>query len=447
MRERGHRADRSGGGQPLPLRRPPSPSPTARSRTPSRTSTSAARPCCAPRPRTTRASRSWSIRPTTRACSTSCATGGAVGEATRFALAKKVFAHTAAYDGAIANYLFSARRRAASAPIPRRAEPAVRTGCRRCATARTRTRARRSTATSDPVAGSLASYRQLQGKELSYNNIADADAAWEMREELLDEPACVIIKHANPCGVAIGEQLLARLSEGLQTDPRLGLRRHHRLQPRARSRRRPRPTGQQFVEVIIAPRVEPEARELLAAKKNLRVLEVPISRRRRACTTASASAAACWCRAPTPRAWHASDLKVVTQEGAQRRAVDGPAVRLARGEVREVECHRVLRRRHDARRGRGPDEPRRQRAHRRDQGAERRPVARRLGRRLGCLLPVPRRRSTWWSMRAPAAVIQPGGSVRDDEVIAAADERGVAMVFTGDAALPTLRTTMCCTAA
>ena len=88
-----------------------------------------------------------------------------------------------------------------------------------------------------PAPGSLVTARQLQGKELSYNNIADADAAWECVKSF-DAPACVIVKHANPCGVALGKDPLEAYSQGLQDRPDLGLRRHHRLQPPARRRRR-----------------------------------------------------------------------------------------------------------------------------------------------------------------------------------------------------------------
>ena len=92
-----------------------------------------------------------------------------------------------------------------------------------------------STATPPALPGSIAAYTQLQGKELSYNNIADADAAWEC-VKAFDAPACVIIKHANPCGVAIDGTLLG-LRKGLQDRFDLRFRRHHRLQRRSRPRR------------------------------------------------------------------------------------------------------------------------------------------------------------------------------------------------------------------
>ena len=190
--------------------------------------------------------------------------GGGVSKRHRFALAKKAFAHTAAYDGAIANYL-SSRDGAFPETL---AAAAQRQGLRYGGEPRS------ARVLSRYACGGrrLASYRQVQGK-LSYNNIADADAAWECVKSF-GEPACVIVKHANPCGVAIGGA--PRGVRGVSLRPGLGLRRHPRLQPRPRSwyRRSPR---QQFAEVIIAPRVEPEAQKEFAPKANLRVLEVPMS--------------------------------------------------------------------------------------------------------------------------------------------------------------------------
>jgi len=143
--------------------------------------------------------------------------GGEVAPATRFALAKKVFAHTAAYDGAIANYLYSLGPDEARMPYPDILNlqftklQDLRYGENPHQTAAFYRDQR-------PVDGGLARYRQIQGKELSYNNIADADAAWECVKSFT-EPACVIIKHANPCGVAIGENPLAAYTKALSTDP------------------------------------------------------------------------------------------------------------------------------------------------------------------------------------------------------------------------------------
>ena len=163
-------------------------------------------------------------------------------------------------------------------PGRRVSRDAARCSCRSartCATARTRTSAPRSIATRTRSAGSLASYRQLQGKELSYNNIADADAAWECVKSFA-EPACVIVKHANPCGAAIAGELLEAYEKAFRCDPVSafgGILAFNR----ALDRRTAEALGRQFAEVIIAPRVEPEAQNELAAKANLRVLEVPMS--------------------------------------------------------------------------------------------------------------------------------------------------------------------------
>ena len=128
-----------------------------------------------------------------------------------------------------------------SAPSSRRRRTAASSSCRTCATARTRTSAPRSTATSCRRPGSLVTARQLQGKELSYNNIADADAAWECVRSFgaADAPAaCVIVKHANPCGVAHRRVGRRGLRQGAADRSDLGLRRHPRLQRRGRRRLR-----------------------------------------------------------------------------------------------------------------------------------------------------------------------------------------------------------------
>src|SRR5712671_601912 len=131
---------------------------------------------------------------------------GAVSSATRFELARKVFAHTAAYDGAIANYLFALDEKK-----NRREYPEVLTlQFNKLQDLRYGENPHQSAAfyrDERPVEGSLARYRQIQGKELSYNNLADADAAWECVKSF-ETPACVIVKHANPCGAAVGESLL-----------------------------------------------------------------------------------------------------------------------------------------------------------------------------------------------------------------------------------------------
>src|SRR6185503_15246791 len=201
-------------------------------------------------------------------------TAGGVSEALRFALAKKVFAHTACYDGAIANYLYSLDERNRRGEYP----DVLSLQLHKVQQMRYGENPHQSAAfyrDLAPAAGSLASWRQLQGKELSYNNVADADAAWECVKSFA-EPACVIVKHANPCGVAIAANPLAAYRKAFATDPTSafgGILAFNRVLDRDAAAE----IGKQFAEVIIAPRVEPEAREMLATKQNLRVLEVPMS--------------------------------------------------------------------------------------------------------------------------------------------------------------------------
>ena len=141
--------------------------------------------------------------------------GGEVSYETKFDLAKKVFAHTAAYDGAITNYFTSLGEDKAHAT--RSAYPAtLNQQFVKVQEMRYGENPHQSAAfyrDVQPVEGALANYVQLQGKELSYNNIADADAAWEC-VKTFEATACVIIKHANPCGVAIGANAAGRLQQG-----------------------------------------------------------------------------------------------------------------------------------------------------------------------------------------------------------------------------------------
>ncbi len=162
------------------------------------------------------------------------ANGNAVGYKTNFRLATKVFAHTAQYDGAITNYLTSltdALQHSSRNTYPETLNLAF----EKVQDLRYGENPHQSAAFYRDLAvpaGALAGYRQLQGKELSYNNIADADAAWEC-VKTFDVPACVIVKHANPCGVAVASDPAEAYAKAFQTDPDIGLRRHHRVQPRS----------------------------------------------------------------------------------------------------------------------------------------------------------------------------------------------------------------------
>ncbi len=125
-----------------------------------------------------------------------------------------------------------------------------------------------------PAPGSLVTAKQLQGKELSYNNIADADAAWECVKSF-DVPACVIVKHANPCGVAVGADALESYAKAFKTDPTSafgGIIAFNRPVDAAAAQA----VSKQFVEVLMAPGFTPEAMEVFRSKVNVRILEIAL---------------------------------------------------------------------------------------------------------------------------------------------------------------------------
>jgi phosphoribosylaminoimidazolecarboxamide formyltransferase/IMP cyclohydrolase len=351
---------------------------------------------------------------------------GAVSHATRFRLACKAFSHTAAYDGAIGNYLT-----AIGADGQRGAFPAqLNLSFAKVQDLRYGENPHQSAAfyaDLDPVPGALAGYTQRQGKELSYNNIADADAAWEC-VKTFDTPACVIVKHANPCGVALGADLLTAYQRAFATDPTSafgGIIAFNRELDEAAARA----VVQQFVEVVIAPRVSAAARGVFAAKQNVRVLEVPSDGGenrydlKRVCGGVLV-------QTPDTRNVAASELRVVTRaqpslaqladllfawrvaKFVKSNAIvfcrDGTTVGVGAGQMSRVDSARIAS------------------IKARNAGLEL------AGSVVASDAFFPFRDGLDVVVGAGArAVIQPGGSVRDEEVIAAADEHGIAMVFTG----------------
>ena len=215
---------------------------------------------------------------------------GGLQLATRFNLAKKAFTHTARYDSMIANWLTglddgAEAKPAEAAPVPAIFPAKLQLAFDRTEILRYGENSHQQAAfyrDTTPLAGSIAAYTQLQGKELSYNNIADSDAAWECVKSFdarVGQLACVIIKHANPCGVAIDGTLLGAYEKAFKTDStsafggiiafngEVGLDVVHAMNER-----------KHFVEVLIAPSFTAEARAALASKQNLRVLVLPLGR-------------------------------------------------------------------------------------------------------------------------------------------------------------------------
>ncbi|MEJ2525705.1 MAG: bifunctional phosphoribosylaminoimidazolecarboxamide formyltransferase/IMP cyclohydrolase [Desulfuromonadales bacterium] len=195
---------------------------------------------------------------------------GSVSRQTNARLALKVYQRTAAYDAAISNWL-GRRIDEDSTDFP----SALTFQYRRAEVMRYGENPHQKAAFYiEPHVGeaSIATARQLQGKQLSYNNIADTDAALECVKQFNERPACVIVKHANPCGVAYGETLLAAYQRAFSTDTESAFGGIIAFNQELDAETARAIVDQQFVEVIIAPKVSVAAVEAVAAKKNVRLL-------------------------------------------------------------------------------------------------------------------------------------------------------------------------------
>jgi len=354
---------------------------------------------------------------------------GGIDDARRLALAKKVFAHTAAYDAAITNYL-TARDDAGDGAAPKLLPDVFTQQWRKVQDMRYGENPHQSAAfyrDADPAAGTLAHYRQLQGKELSYNNIADADAAWECVKSF-DSPACVIVKHANPCGVAIAGSCGEAYAKAFSTDPTsafggiIAFNRPLDAETAAE-------VARQFVEVLIAPGFADGARAVFAAKQNVRLLEIPLAPGGNAFDFKRVGGGLL-VQTLDSRNLAADELRVVTEiEPTQAQLADllfawrvakfvksnaivfcgnGQTLGVGAGQMSRIDSARIA-------------------------SIKASNAALSLaGSAVASDAFFPFRDGLDVVVDAGAAcVIQPGGSVRDEEVIAAANERGIAMVFTG----------------
>ena len=197
---------------------------------------------------------------------------GAVSEACRFDLAVKTFEHTAKYDGAIANYLGTIEPDGSKSTLPR----TFNSQFIKAQEMRYGENPHQSAAfyvEANTTEASVATAQQLQGKELSYNNIGDTDAALECVKQFYEGPACVIVKHANPCGVALGSNLLDAYNRAYSTDPESAFGGIIAFNQALDAKTAEAIVDRQFVEVIIAPKVNTEAMEVIKSKKNVRLLE------------------------------------------------------------------------------------------------------------------------------------------------------------------------------
>ena len=337
-----------------------------------------------------------------------------------------MFAHTAAYDGAIASYLSSL-----DAHGRRGAWPGVlNLQFDKLQDMRYGENPHQSAAfyrDAQPVAGGLAGYRQLQGKELSYNNVADADAAWECVKAFAG-PACVIVKHANPCGAATAPTLLEAYDKAFRTDPTSafgGIIAFNRALDRAAAGG----VAKQFAEVIIAPRIEPDAQAEFAKKANLRILEVPLAHEGNAFDLKRVGGGLL-VQSSDAHVLERSALKVVTQKKPTEAQLAD--LLFAWRVAKFVKSNAIVFARAGMTVGVGAGQ-----MSRIDSARIAAIKAQHAGLELkGSVVAsdafFPFRDGLDAVADAGAVVvIQPGGSVRDEEVIAAADERGIAMVFTG----------------
>ena len=359
---------------------------------------------------------------------------GRIERNTKFMLAKKVYAHTAAYDGMIASYLSALAEgsESATANVPQRADyPAVlnlqfsKTQDLRYGENPHQSAAFYRDAKSAP--GTLAHWKQLQGKELSYNNIADADAAWEC-VKTFDTPARVIVKHANPCGVAVGANAAEAYSKAFKTDPTSafgGIIAFNQPLDQAAAEL----VVRQFVEVLIAPSITAEARAVFAGRQNVRLLEVPLSKESNTLDFKRVGGGLLVQSADAKNV-QASELRVVTK--LQPTATQMEDLLFAWKVAKFVKSNAIVFCAGGMTMGVGAGQMSRVDSAR---------IASIKAENAGLSLQGTAVASdAFFPFRdgldvvcdqGATCVIQPGGSMRDEEVINAADERGIAMVFTG----------------
>jgi len=354
------------------------------------------------------------------------ASGGAISAATRFALAKKAFVHTARYDAAIANWLTSLDADNKPTAFPARLHLAF----DKVDTLRYGENPHQQAAfykEPNPAAGCIAAYRQLQGKELSYNNIADADAAWEA-VKAFDTTACVIVKHANPCGVALGRTAVEAYRRAFNTDPTSAFGGIIACNC-AIDKETAEAISGQFAEVVIAPEIAAEARAVFAAKQNLRVLIAPLGRTVGQFDFKRVGGGLLVQTADEARIGQ-SDIKVVTKRMPTEQEMRD--LLFAWKVAKYVKSNAIVYCKDEMTVGVGAGQMSRVDSARIAAIKAENNGLTVVGSVVASDAFFPFRDGLDVLAQAGAtAVIQPGGSVRDAEVIAAADEQNIAMVFTG----------------
>jgi phosphoribosylaminoimidazolecarboxamide formyltransferase / IMP cyclohydrolase len=359
---------------------------------------------------------------------------GGIQQATKFALSVAAFNRIAVYDGAISDYLSSLNADGSKAEFP------AQTNARfvKLQDLRYGENPHQTAAfyrDMHPAPGSLVTAQQLQGKELSYNNIADADAAWECVKSFnagAAPVACVIVKHANPCGVAVGANAAEAYAKAFKTDPTSAfggiIAFNCELDAAGAAL-----VAKQFVEVLMAPSFTPEALALFAAKPNTRVLKIALpsdGNLGRNAQDMKRVGSGLLIQSADNHELQISDLKVVSvkQPSAEQLSdlmfawkvakyvksnaivfcAGGMTLGVGAGQMSRIDSARIA-----------------------SIKAENAGLSL-AGSVVASDAFFPFRDGLDVVCEAGATcVIQPGGSMRDDEVIAAANERGIAMVLTG----------------
>ena len=356
------------------------------------------------------------------------ANGGALSAKTRFRLAVAAFNNVAFYDACISNFLSAKQDDGSHAQFSAQANGNfvkvmdLRYG---------ENPHQQAAFYRDlwPAPGSLATFTQLQGKELSYNNIADSDAAWECVRQF-DAPACVIVKHANPCGVAVGVACGDAYELAYATDPTSAFGGILAFNTRLDAATCKAILDRQFVEVLIAPDYDEGALEYARKKANVRVLRIPMAKPSPGFIDTKRVGSGMLMQTADDRVITRDDLKVVTKmapteaqfadllfawkvakfvkSNAIVYAKESRTIGVGAGQMSRVYSARIAGiKAHDAN-------------------------LRVEGSVMASDAFFPFRDGIDAAADAGIkAVIQPGGSMRDAEVIAAADEHGLAMVFTG----------------
>jgi phosphoribosylaminoimidazolecarboxamide formyltransferase / IMP cyclohydrolase len=357
---------------------------------------------------------------------------GRLSAGKRFALSVAAFNRVAQYDAAISNYLSAVTATSGDVPVRSAFSAQANGSFVKVMDLRYGENPHQQAAFYRdlcPAPGSLATFEQLQGKELSYNNIADADAAWECVRQF-EAPACVIVKHANPCGVAVGVACGDAYELAYATDPTSafgGILAFNRTLDAATAKVI---LDRQFVEVLIAPDYEPGALDYATKKANVRVLRIALAPPSPGFIDTKRVGSGLLMQTVDDRVVTRDELKVVTKTAPTAAQFDD--LLFAWKVAKYVKSNAIVYAKDHRTIGVGAGQMSRVYSAR---------IAGIKAADAGLVVPgsvmasdafFPFRDGLDAAAEAGiAAVIQPGGSMRDNEVIAAADEHGIAMVFTG----------------